>query len=76
MAMFSDCKLCVNIADFLMGTINANASVCSLAGRGVGQAEQGAEEQILSRGCAVTVVERMMCYFIMQETDLGTKRKK
>lgn len=42
-----------------MGTTNVDASLCSSKGREIGQAE-GAEEQSLSRGCAVTAVERLM----------------
>lgn len=34
----------MNIVDFQMGIINVDASLCNLAGRGMRQAERGAEE--------------------------------
>lgn len=42
-----------------MGTTNVGASLYSSKRREIGQAE-GAEEQSLNRGCAVTAVERLM----------------
>lgn len=55
-----------------MGTTNVDASLCSSDGREIGQAEGGAGEQSLSRGCAVTAVERLMLLMLggMQEIYL------